>query len=33
MQHADRFGFRLSYPYGNPHGMAYEPWHWACLHD
>ena len=32
-QHADRFGFRLSYPRGNPHGIAYEPWHWACLRD
>ena len=26
---ADRFGFRLSYPRGNPHGVAYEPWHWC----
>lgn len=26
--HAGRFGFRLSYPRGNPHGIAYEPWHW-----
>ncbi len=24
-------GFRLSYPRGNPHGIAYEPWHW-CWH-
>ncbi|MBU6421816.1 MAG: D-alanyl-D-alanine carboxypeptidase family protein [Gammaproteobacteria bacterium] len=32
-QHANRFGFRLSYPRGNPHGIAYEPWHWACLTD
>jgi D-alanyl-D-alanine carboxypeptidase len=23
------FGFRLSYPRGNPHGVAFEPWHWA----
>jgi zinc D-Ala-D-Ala carboxypeptidase len=22
------FGFRLSYPRGNPHGIGYEPWHW-----
>ena len=22
-------GFKLSYPRGNPHGIAYEPWHWA----
>lgn len=26
--HAAGFGFRLSYPRGNPHGIAYEPWHW-----
>jgi D-alanyl-D-alanine carboxypeptidase len=25
------FGFRLSYPQRNPHGIAYEPWHW-CFH-
>lgn len=28
--HAARFGFTLSYPRGNPHGIVYEPWHW-CL--
>lgn len=28
---AARFGFSLSYPRGNPHGIAYEPWHWR--HD
>lgn len=22
-------GFAMSYPRGNPHGIAYEPWHWA----
>jgi len=27
--HAGRFGFYLSFPRGNPHGVAYEPWHWA----
>jgi len=27
--HAGEFGFALSYPRGNPHGVAYEPWHWA----
>lgn len=27
-QHAERFGFKLSYPAGNPHGYQYEPWHW-----
>ena len=25
---AGEFGFRLSYPRGNPHGIVYEPWHW-----
>jgi D-alanyl-D-alanine carboxypeptidase len=25
---AARFGFSLSFPRGNPHGYAYEPWHW-----
>ena len=25
---APDFGFRLSYPRGNPHGIVYEPWHW-----
>ena len=28
-QNACRFGFVLSYPRGNAHGFAYEPWHWA----
>ncbi|PPT74926.1 peptidase [Xanthomonas arboricola pv. populi] len=26
--HAPRFGYRLSYPRNNPHGIVYEPWHW-----
>jgi D-alanyl-D-alanine carboxypeptidase len=26
---AGNFGFRMSFPRGNPHGVAYEPWHWA----
>ncbi len=26
---AGAHGFALSYPRGNPHGIAYEPWHWA----
>jgi len=30
-KHAGHFGFRLSYPRGNPHGINYEPWHW-CWH-
>jgi D-alanyl-D-alanine carboxypeptidase len=28
-QHAGEFGFRLSYPLKNVHGIAYEPWHWC----
>jgi D-alanyl-D-alanine carboxypeptidase len=31
-KHADEYGFRLSYPRNNPHGINYEPWHWA-FHD
>ncbi|MBN8482514.1 MAG: M15 family metallopeptidase, partial [Xanthomonadales bacterium] len=28
-EHAAHFGFHLSYPRGNRHGIAYEPWHWC----
>lgn len=28
MRHAGDFGFVLSYPRDNPHGIVYEPWHW-----
>ena len=28
---AGEFGFHLSYPRGNRHGIGYEPWHW-CWH-
>ena len=28
-RHGGRYGFALSYPRGNPHGIAYEPWHWC----
>jgi len=31
LKNARRFGYRLSYPRDNPHGIAYEPWHW-CWH-
>jgi hypothetical protein len=27
-RHAGEFGFELSYPAGNPRGIAFEPWHW-----
>jgi len=26
--HAGAFGFVMSYPRDNPHGIVYEPWHW-----
>jgi D-alanyl-D-alanine carboxypeptidase len=32
VNHANNFGFYLSYPIGNPEGYRYEPWHW-CFHD
>lgn len=25
---AGQFGFRMSFPRNNPHGIGYEPWHW-----
>ena len=28
-RHAARFGFHLSYPRRNRHGIGYEPWHWC----
>ncbi len=28
-RHAGDYGFALSYPRGNRHGIAYEPWHWV----
>ena len=30
-RHAGGFGFAMSYPRGNPHGIVYEPWHWRYL--
>ena len=30
-RNAMQYGFTLSYPRGNRHGIAYEPWHW-CWH-
>jgi D-alanyl-D-alanine carboxypeptidase len=29
IREAGRFRFHLSYPRGNRHGIAYEPWHWC----
>lgn len=31
VQHAGEFGFHLSYPRDNPHGINYEPWHWTYI--
>ncbi|HTD03244.1 M15 family metallopeptidase [Undibacterium sp.] len=28
-QHANAFGFSMSYPRGNSSGFQYEPWHWC----
>ena len=28
---ANAYGFAMSYPRDNPHGIVYEPWHW-CWH-
>jgi D-alanyl-D-alanine carboxypeptidase len=28
-EHAAGYGFHMSYPRDNPHGIVYEPWHWA----
>ncbi|WP_313320325.1 D-alanyl-D-alanine carboxypeptidase family protein [Stenotrophomonas sp.] len=32
-QHAPGFGFHMSYPRDNPHGIVYEPWHWCYRSD
>ena len=29
--HAGGYGYTMSYPRNNPHGIIYEPWHW-CFH-
>lgn len=30
-ENGSKFGFKMSYPRDNPHGIMYEPWHW-CYH-
>ncbi len=32
-QNAEAYGFHLSYPRGNPHGIDFEPWHWCFLDE
>ncbi|WP_363796456.1 M15 family metallopeptidase [Lysobacter firmicutimachus] len=29
-EHAGGYGYVMSYPRDNPHGIVYEPWHWRC---
>lgn len=29
IKNAERFGYSLSFPRDNPHGIDYEPWHWC----
>jgi len=31
-EHANKFGFFMSYPRNNPQGIMCEPWHW-CFHQ
>ncbi len=28
-EHAGKYGFHMSFPKNNIHGMLYEPWHWC----
>ncbi len=28
LKNAQKYGFTLSYPRGNPYGISFEPWHW-----
>ena len=30
-EHAQEFGFELSFPENNPQGVSYEPWHWRFV--
>ena len=32
-ENASDFGFTLSYPRDNPHGIGFEPWHWCWSPD
>lgn len=29
LEHASAFGFSMTYPRDNRHGVIYEPWHWS----
>lgn len=31
LAHAHKYGFLMSYPKANPHGLMFEPWHWRHL--
>ena len=28
-RHAGQYGFQMTFPRGNRHGIGYEPWHWC----
>jgi D-alanyl-D-alanine carboxypeptidase len=28
-EHAEKYGFSMTYPRDNPYGVIYEPWHWS----
>lgn len=28
-EHAEKYGFSMTYPRDNPFGFVYEPWHWS----
>jgi D-alanyl-D-alanine carboxypeptidase len=30
-QHAQEYGFEMSFPQNNPQGVSYEPWHWRFV--
>jgi zinc D-Ala-D-Ala carboxypeptidase len=30
-RNAASYGFRMTYPRDNPHGIVYEPWHWCWV--
>jgi LAS superfamily LD-carboxypeptidase LdcB len=30
-KNAAQFGFEMSFPRNNPHGVNYEPWHWRFI--
>lgn len=31
LQHADKYGFEMSFPRNNEQGLGFEPWHWRYI--